>query len=223
LEEQEIRFDKIFDGLKKRWLMIVSITLITTIISAVISFFVIDPKYKASAKLFVGKYDEETEEYSQSDVLMYQNLMETYAEAIKTKDLIGRALNNTDSDLTKEVLENITVITVEDTQILEISYQSNYPQEARGILENIIDEFIRASKNLVPNGNIQILESVQTPKNPVSPNKKMNMAAAFLLGLMVGVGLAFILESLDNTFKTKEELEIELDIPVIGTIPEIKE
>lgn len=223
MQEQEIRLDKIFDGLKKRWLMIVSITLITTIISAVITFFVINPKYKASAKLFVGKYDVETEEYSQSDVLMYQNLMKTYAEAIKTKDLVGRALNNIDNDLIKRVLENITVITVEDTQILEISYQNNYPQEARITLENIIEEFIKTSKKLVPNGNIQILESVQTPTNPVSPNKKMNIAIAFLLGFMVGVGLAFILESLDNTFKTKEELEVEFDIPVIGTIPEIKE
>lgn len=223
MQEQEIRLDKIFDALKKRWLMIVSITLITTIISAAITFFVIKPKYKANTKLFVGKYDVETEEYSQSDVLMYQNLMKTYAEAIQTKDLVRRALNNTDADLTKGVLENITVIALEDTQILEISYLNNYPQEARITLENIIEEFIKTSKKLVPNGNIQILESAQTPENPVSPNKKMNIAIAFLLGLMVGVGLAFILEFLGNTFKTKEQLEIELDIPVIGTIPEIKE
>ena len=44
----------------------------------------------------------------------------------------------------------------------------------------------------------------------------MNIAIALLLGLIVSIGLAFLLEFLDNTFKTKEQLERELDIPVIG-------
>ncbi|PTR86723.1 capsular biosynthesis protein, partial [Bacillus anthracis] len=55
------------------------------------------------------------------------------------------------------------------------------------------------------------------------PNKKMNIAIAFLLGLMVSVGLAFLLEFLDNTFKTKEQLEREFNIPVIGIIPTVKD
>ena len=55
----------------------------------------------------------------------------------------------------------------------------------------------------------------------VSPNKKMNIAIAFLLGLMVSLGLVFLLEYLDNTYKNKEQLEKELDIPVIGVIPDV--
>ena len=51
----------------------------------------------------------------------------------------------------------------------------------------------------------------------------MNIAIAFLLGLMVSVGLVFLLEYLDNTFKTKENLERELDIPVLGIIPLVNE
>ena len=59
-------------------------------------------------------------------------------------------------------------------------------------------------------------------KNPVSPNKKMNIAIAFLLGLMVSVGLVFLLEYLDNTYKNKDQLEKELGIPVLGAIPDIE-
>ena len=51
----------------------------------------------------------------------------------------------------------------------------------------------------------------------------MNIAIAFLLGLMIGVGLAFLLEFLDNTFKNKDQLERELEIPVIGTIPTVND
>lgn len=51
----------------------------------------------------------------------------------------------------------------------------------------------------------------------------MNIAIAFLLGLMVSVGLVFLLEYLDNTFKNKENLERELDIPALGVIPVVDE
>lgn len=224
MEEQEIRLDEIFDALKKRWLMIVSITLTAAIIAAVLSFFVIKPKYEASTKLFIGKEEAESQGYSQNDVTMYQKLMKTYTATIKTKDLVEKALGSSNLEVdTKSVLENLTVTSLADTQILEIKYESIDPIEAKTIIEEITDEFIETSKKLVPNGNIQIIESVEMPEKPVSPNKKMNIAIAFALGLMVGVGLSLLLEFLDNTFKTKEQVERELEIPVIGTIPQVKE
>ncbi|GAA0753112.1 YveK family protein [Clostridium sartagoforme] len=224
MEEQVIRLDELFEALKKRWLMIVTITLIATIISAALSFFVIKPKYEASTKVFIGKDEGDNQAYNQNDVLMYQKLMKTYSEAIKTKDLVSRSLQGTSLELKPEdVLANLTVSPVTDTQILQIKYKSNNPQEAKVVIQELTDEFIKTSKELVPNGNIKTIEEVQLPENPISPNKKMNIAIAFLLGLMVSVGLAFLLEFLDNTFKSKEQLERELDIPVIGVIPTVKE
>lgn len=224
MEEQVIRLDELFEALKKRWLMIISITLIATILSAALSFFVIKPQYEASTKVFIGKDESDSQAYSQNDVLMYQKLMKTYSEAIKTKDLISRGLKGTSLNLEpNEVLNNLTVVTVADTQILQIKYKSKNPQEAKAIIEGVSDEFIKTSKELVPNGNIKVIEAVELPENPVSPNKKMNIAIAFLLGLMVGVGLAFLLEFLDNTFKNKDQLEREFQIPVIGSIPTVKE
>ncbi|EOR28245.1 capsular polysaccharide biosynthsis protein [Clostridium sartagoforme AAU1] len=224
MEEQVIRLDELFEALKKRWLMIVTVTLIATIISAALSFFVIKPKYEASTKVFIGKDEGDNQAYNQNDVLMYQKLMKTYSEAIKTKDLVSRSLQGTSLELKPEdVLANLTVSPVTDTQILQIKYKSNNPQESKVVIQELTDEFIRTSKELVPNGNIKTIEEVQLPEKPVSPNKKMNIAIAFLLGLMVSIGLAFLLEFLDNTFKSKDQLERELDIPVIGVIPTVKE
>lgn len=224
MEEQVIRLDELFEALKKRWLMIVVITLLATVASAVFSFFVIKPQYEASTKVFIGKDDGEGQAYNQNDVVMYQKLMKTYSETIKTKDLVSRSLEDTSLNLEpKEVLENLTVTSVTDTQILQIKYKSKNPKEAEVVIEEISEEFIKTSKELVPNGNIKIIEEVELPEKPVSPNKKMNIAIAFLLGLMVSVGLAFLLEFLDNTFKNKEQLERELDLPVLGSIPNMKD
>ena len=59
------------------------------------------------------------------------------------------------------------------------------------------------------------------PEKPVSPNKKLNILIAFVLGLMVSIGLSLLLEFMDNTYKSKEELEKVVDLPVLGVIPEL--
>ncbi|CAM2079630.1 MAG: Wzz/FepE/Etk N-terminal domain-containing protein [uncultured Clostridium sp.] len=224
MEEQVISISEIFEALKKRWILIVSITLVATLISGILSFLVIKPTYETSTKVFIGKEENNLEGYNSNDIQMYQKLLQTYAETIKTNEVVQSAINNTGADLTvKDVKASLTVTPVSDTQILQIKYQNNDPELAKEILENITNEFIVLSKELVPNGNVRVIEAVQLPEDPVAPNKKMNVAIAFLLGLMVSVGLVFLLEYLDNTFKNKENLERELDIPVLGVIPSIDE
>ena len=224
MEEQVISISEIFEALKKRWILIVSITLVATLISGILSFFVIKPTYEASTKVFVGKEESSLEGYNTNDIQMYQKLLQTYAETIKTNEVIQAAINNTNADLSiKDVKSSLTVTPISDTQILQIKYKNNDPEVARSIIENITNEFVILSKELVPNGNVRVIEAVQLPEDPVAPNKKMNIAIAFLLGLMVSVGLVFLIEYLDNTFKTKENLERELDIPVLGIIPLVNE
>lgn len=224
MEEEVIRIGDLIEALKKRWIMIVLITLIATLISGLVSFFLIKPQYEASTKVFIGKEEGKGEAYNSNDIQMYQKLMKTYSETIKTKDLVNRALENVRTDLNEgDVLAGITVLPVADTQVLQIKFKTGNNYDAKQIIEAVTDEFIITSKELVPNGNIRIIETVELPENPVSPNKKMNIAIAFILGLMVSMGLAFLLEFLDNTFKSKEELERALEIPVLGVIPNIDE
>ena len=220
MEEQVISISEIIDAVKKRWKIIALTTVLATLVSGIFSFFVISPTYEASTKIFIGKEGAESEGYNSSDVSMYQNLIKTYSELIKTKDLVNKAIDNSQYDLSvNNVLNGITVNTLTGTQILQISYQSKSPSIAKNILESITKEFITKAEELVPNGNVKILESVELPKNPVAPNKTMNIAIAFILGMMVGFGIVFLLEYLDNTYKNKEQLEKDLDIPVLGVIP----
>ena len=224
MEEQVISIEEIFEALKKRWKMIALITILSTVIAGVFSFFIIDPVYEASTKLFVGKEKNSTEVYNSNDIAMYQKLLKTYSETIKTRDLLTSAIKDSKYDLEVGAVSSaLTVVPVTDTQILQIKYQSKDPKEAEVMLKAISNNFIKTAKELVPNGNVRVIEAVETPKNPVSPNKVMNIAIAFLLGLMVSVGLVFLLEYLDNTYKNKEQLEKELEIPVLGIIPNLDE
>ena len=224
MEEQVISLSEVFEALKKRWIMIVAITLTATIISGVISFFVIAPVYEASTKVFIGKEESDDAAYNSSDINMYQQLLQTYAQAIKTKDLVNRAISGLSYDEleAKDIVDDLTVNPIASTQILEIKYKSKDAEESKDVLKGITDEFIVTAKELVPNGNVRVIEEVELPEEPVSPNKKINIAIAFLLGLMVSVGLVVLLEYLDNTYKYKDQLEKDLGIPVLGAIPDIE-
>ena len=219
--EEIIRIEDILDILLKRWKMIISITLLATLTAAIISFFIIAPKYEASTKVFIGKENTKDQNYNNSDIQMYQQLLKTYAGVITTNDLIERAIGKANLNITSEkVLSSLTVTPSANTQILEIKYISKDRALSRDLVDAVTTEFIKTSTDLIPNGNVKIIESVKLPENPVSPNKKMNIAIAFLLGIMISVGFAFLLEFMDNTFKTKEQLEQILGVPVIGAIPD---
>ena len=193
MEEEVISLEEIFAAIKRSWKLITAITLLTTIISGVVSVYFLKPVYETNAKLFVGK-EAGSEDYNYNDITMYQKLVSTYTETIKTKDLINRALKSIDCDLTA-------------TSVLA------------GLSVNEVKEFVETSQQMIPNGNVQIIESVEVPEHPVSPNKKMILAIGFMMGLMGSLGIVFIKEYLDNTYKNKEQLEKELGIPVVGVIP----
>ena len=220
MNEDTIKIEDLIKILKNRWKMIISITIILTILSMIMSFYIISPKYEASTKVFIGKENSKDIKYSDNDVNMYQKLLKTYAEVIETNDLVEKAIDKNGLDITSEdVLKGLTVMPRTDTQILEIKYTSQDKVLAKDVVDSITNEFIESSTELIPNGDVKVIEKVKIPENPVSPNKKMNIAIAFLLGLMISVGLSFLLDAMNNTLKTKEELEEILYLPVIGTIP----
>lgn len=225
MNEENINIEDLVSILIKRWRMILLITLITTISSAIISFYIISPKYETSTKVFIGKENTrvqgENENYNDNDVEMYQRLLKTYAEVIQTNDLIGKAVDLEHLGLkSQDILKNLKVIPTIDTQILEIKYRNEDKILAKDVLNSVTSEFIKSSRDLIPNGNVKIIESVKIPEEPVSPNKIINIAIAFLFGLIISIGLSFLLEFMDNTFKNKEQMEDVLGLPVLGVIPD---
>jgi len=67
--------------------------------------------------------------------------------------------------------------------------------------------------------NIKIVDNALVPEAPVSPNVRRNFLVAFLLGLLLGIGLAFVADFLDNSIKGPEDLEKLAGLPSLGIIP----
>ena len=221
--ETDINIWDVILAIKKRWIMIVGIILLFTSVSAIYSFFLADPIYETTTKLFIGKNvsDSKSDQYDVNEVSMYQKLMQTYAGFAKAPDLIDRAMENDNIDLTSEdILENFTVIAGEEDQFLTFKYLSKDNEEGVEVLEAIISEFIDSASKIIPNGTVEVVETPKYPKVPCSPDKAKNILIAFAVGAILGIGLTFILEYLDNTVKSKEEIEKLLQVPIIGIVPE---
>lgn len=79
-------------------------------------------------------------------------------------------------------------------------------------------EEARISEVMQPT-DVQVIDIAVAPLKPISPNKKLNVVIGGILGLVIGLGAAFILEYMNNTVKTVEDVKKYLDLPVLGNIP----
>lgn len=223
--EQEVTIDlrEIWEIIKKRLGLIITITLLATIVSGVISWFLLDPVYETKSSIIIGKpVEQQGEQIQYNDVMMYQKLVKTYGEIAKSYTVAEKAHNALELShpITLQTLRNnITVTPQSDTQIIVIKAESGYPEDAASIANTLTEKFIEEAQRMYPSENVQVMDKAQTPNSPIKPQKALNLVIAFVMGFMVSVGLAFLLEYLDTTIKTEKDIETYLGLSVIGTIP----
>ena len=220
MDKEFIQLREFLYLLKKKWALIVFIIAICLISTIAITKYVIKPVYESKTKVFVGKEINNESTYDQWEIQMYQQLMQTYVELASTNNLIESALEsiNLDKDV-EDVLENLSVVQEENTQILEISYKSIDSQESFDVVNAITNEFIKVSRDIIPNVNIEIIDDAQIAKEPLTNNLLRNLVVAFIGGCVLSVSLVLLMDFFNNTFNSKEDVERNLGLPIIGVIP----
>lgn len=223
--EEEIDLRQYWEVLKKRWLIVITIPLIAALTSGIISYFIIKPVYQASTTLIVGK--KATEEgaaaaqmLDNNVLLANQQLAKTYATIARSRTVEENVINDLNLTMTVEQLDKlISVDQVNTTEVLEIKVDNTDPKQAASIANAMVSEFSKAVIEIKKVDSVSIVDKAVPPDIPVKPKKTLNIAIAFVVGLMAAVGLAFLLEYFDNTVKTSQDVETLLGIPVLGVIP----
>lgn len=140
-----------------------------------------------------------------------QNISQEYEAALKRETylnkLIGQQEKLVDTVSQKTIKYNILKREVDTNRSL---YD--------GVLQRMKEAQVAAGLNA---SNIMVVDPAQVPKGPAKPRVVFNLALGFILGLSLGVGLAFFQEYLDNTLKTPDEVESLLRLPSLGLIPSI--
>jgi succinoglycan biosynthesis transport protein ExoP len=99
--------------------------------------------------------------------------------------------------------------------ILKRDLESNR-QLYEGLLEKMKEAGVSAG---LKSNNFRVVDLARVPTSPIEPNIPRNLAFGFMLGLTSGVGLAFMLEGLDNTVRTTEQAQMISGLPPLGMIP----
>ncbi|WP_195939354.1 YveK family protein [Romboutsia sp. 1001713B170131_170501_G6] len=219
--EETIDLKEYFSIIKKRFWIIALLTVLAAIISGVLSFFVLKPVYQANSTLIVNtEQNEETNILTGDQFTVTQKLAVTYGEIIKSRAVIEPVIKKLDIDKTyEELVEQIVVSPVKDTQIIDISVEDQNPKKARDIANEIPKVFTKEAKRITNANSVEVIDKAIIPENPIKPNKVMNVAIAAVLGLMIGLFVVFLKEYLDNKIKTPQDIEKHLDLPILGVIP----
>ncbi|WP_280770602.1 YveK family protein [Salipaludibacillus daqingensis] len=222
--EETISLKEIVGTLKKRLRLIIIITIVAVALSAAVSYFLLTPSYAASTQLLVNQSKEEGQAYTSGDLRTNLDLINTYNVIITSPRIIEPTLEELNLERSPGALrDQITVRSEGDSQVVSITVEDDNPAMAVQIANTLGTVFQRDIVEIMNVDNVSILTSAELSESPspVSPNPTLNMAIAFVVGLMAAVGLAFLLEFLDNTIKTEEDVEDKLGIPVLASIATI--
>lgn len=223
---EEISLREIFFIIRKWIGLIIGLFIITIVVSGVVSYYVLKPEYQTFTTLMVGKpKDYRTEsKIEYNDVILNQKLVSTYGEIVKSRVVTDKVIENLGLTLSFNSFRNkVNVNLVKDTEIIKIQVTDNNPILAADIANETAVVFMDSVKTIMNVENVQVIDKAQVPKSPIKPRPMLNMAIAGVLGLMAGMFLVFLLEFLDNTLKTPEDIEKHLGLAVIGAIPTVKQ
>lgn len=222
--EETISLKEIFDILKKHVAAILISMFAGLALASVATFFIITPKYNSQAQLIVKL--PRTDATNAGDVNTNLLMINTYKDMI-TGDLVMSTVKDrleSEYDLDKTVSELKGAIQVQqsqNSQMFSIVATDTKPVDAEHIANTTAKVFQENAKDVLDVDKISIISNAQASMTPVSPNNKLNLAIGLVLGMMVGVGFAFLLELLDRTVKDSRFVAENLGFTILGSVPQM--
>ena len=207
--------------IRKRLGLLIVITLLCTFVAGIYSFYVVKPTYQTDMSIIIGDIDPAGTN-NLENITIFKQLLKTYMAIASSNSVALDASSKLGNLDTKALSKGITITLQTDTQIIGIKALASSPKQAYDNINAITDSFIAEGKKIYPSVSIAALDMAVLPSKPVKPNKQLNIVIGFFIGLMASVGIAFILEYLDTTIKTEEEVKRYLGLSVIVAIPRYK-
>ncbi|OSX53990.1 YveK family protein [Anoxybacillus ayderensis] len=224
--EETISLRELFQTLRKRMWLIIVMTVVATMTSGIVSYFVLTPIYQASTQLLVNQAKNDQPIYNISEIQTNLQLINTYNVIMKSPAILDIVKDELDLNMPIEQLnEKINVTSEKDSQVVNVTVEDPDPYMAADIANTVASVFQREIVKIMNVDNVNILAKAEVKEQPVpvKPKPLLNMAIAFVVGMMTGVGLAFLLEYLDNTIKNEQDVEKLLELPVLGAVTIIED
>jgi capsular polysaccharide biosynthesis protein len=172
--------------------------------------------YEAEARLLVGPINTDRDTLRASS-----ELAQTYAALATTGPVVERAAERIGRTATGEATEADVAATANDaTRILTIRARDDDAALAAALANAVADTVVALpTQDLArPEGQLQVIERAEPPADPVDPDPLLIAPLAALAGLLGALGLALLIDSLNRTVRSGEELSRFEPVPFLGSV-----
>lgn len=228
---EEIDLKELFEMFWNKKTQIILLILIFMVIGIIYSVGFVTPMYSSSTTLvLVGTGSNSTDPnqtttttdgITTTDITINSKLVATYSELVKSKNILGQVISNLGIDINEDVLrKNIQVTAVEDTELIEITVSNENPEYAAKIANETAKVFKeKIAEEIYKINNVYIVDQATVPSQPSNINYAKNIVIFAFIGAVVAVAYVLILNMLDTTVKTQEDIESSIKLPVLASIP----
>lgn len=228
---RELDLRDIFRIIQKRiWLIALIVVLVCSLVG-VYSIIIKKPVFEASTKIVVNQTPTKSSinQLDLNEINTNIQLINTYKEVIKTPAILDQVVDSyPEFKLTTEGLSRmVNVSSVNNTQVMTVVVRDTSYVKAAEIANAISKVFQKEIPSIFNVQNVSILNEAKTEPvvrpQPVEPNLLLNMVIGFVVSLMLGIGLSFVLEYLDDTIKTEEDVKEFLGMPTLAMITRVSQ
>jgi capsular polysaccharide biosynthesis protein len=224
----EIEMKRYITALKKRMWVIFLIVAAATLSAYLYTANLTPSYYAANTKLIVNKTIEAfgAEQMDFSSIGISIKLIDTYEEIILTPAIMDKVEEQyPELGLTaNQLIAKVRVSAINQTQVMSLSaIDTDYVRAAR-IVNAVSAVFQAEIPKIMKVDNVTILTKAKEnePTRPFGQNVKLNVSVTFAVSLMLTAGLVILLEYLDSSIKSEEEIWQLLGVPSFAVIPRMK-
>ena len=228
---EELDLKELFDIFWSKKVQIILIVLIFAVIGIIYTMGFVTPVYTASTTLVLARSNTQegqlqatgntTNSITTTDITLNSNLVPTYSVLVKSKNVLRQVISNLNiSNITEETLRNnVSVSSVEDTEIIEISVTNEDPTNATKIANEIAKVFTAKVTEIYNISNVHVVDEAEIPNGPSNINHSRDVIIFAFIGVIIAVVYVLVANMLDTTIKTAEDIEKQFKLPVLASIP----
>lgn len=215
---KEIEIIDMFKSIVKLWWLLLLFGIIGGGASFYNANYRVEPLYKSSAVMFIGKDPNSIGEFNYKNLQIGESLITDYIELISTRQVGMEVIESLELEMTlKKLNKQVYVNALEDSRFLTINVLNEDPYQAAEIANAVSEVLILRAVDLIGVKNIQIIDRAIPVLEKESPRVFLDTVVGGLLGGMVAILIIFMRYSLNNKIKTRKELEAISGVSIIGT------
>lgn len=215
---EEIDLKELLDFFKSKIGMFLVIMASVCLLGSIYGLLIQKPLYKSDAKIILSSSESTI---TQTDISINNNLVDTYAEIVKSRRVLVKVIENLNLDYTYETLSsNISVSSVNDTEVIKITVIDSDPVKAKNIANVTSEYFTEEIVNLYNMNNVKILDEAILSEKPYNINIIKQVCIYLALGIVLACGILFIIFYFDRTIKSVEQVEVKIKLPILGSVQE---